>query len=324
MSDLPVGRYVVGADLGGTNFRVVVADESGKFVSRSNRLTEAQRGRNAVLETLKVTIREAVAAGPGAPSAIAMSAPGPLDPWKGIVHEAPNLPGWNDVPVKEIFESEFGVPFLLGHDANVAALAEQRYGAGRGVEDMIYITISTGIGGGIIVDGEMVLGAGGGAGEVGHMTLLRDGPVCGCGNRGCLEALASGPAIRRDAIERVKAGENSRLSAMCGGELEKVTTEMVVDAARLGDALALDVLNQAGRWLGIGIANLMHIVDPELIVLGGGVTNAGELLFAPMRAEIDVRAMAVYRARTRIVTAELGGDVGLYGAVALAQDSLRS
>ena len=188
---------------------------------------------------------------------------------------------------------------------------------------MIYVTVSTGIGGGIISDGRMILGSGGGAGEVGHMTLKQDGPLCGCGNRGCLEARASGPAIRREAIERLAAGESSSLTAMSGGDPENVTTEMVVAAAGQGDALALDVMNQAGRYLGMGLVNLMHILDPELIVLGGGVTNAGDLLFTPMHAEMDVRAMAVYRKRTRIVTAALGGDVGLYGAVALALDSLK-
>jgi glucokinase len=320
VSEQAAGRYVIGGDLGGTRFRVVLADEAGRFVARGNCLTEAYRGRDAVIERLKATIREVLVAAPRPPEAIALSAPGPLDPWKGIIHQAPNLPGWDNIPVKDIFEQEFGIPFLLGHDANVAALAEFRYGAGRGTQDMIYITVSTGIGGGIIHQGRMLLGHGGGAGEVGHMTLEIDGPLCGCGNRGCLEALASGPAIRRQAADRVRAGEASSISARAGGDLDKVSTEIVVEAARDGDALAIDVMRRAGLALGTGLANLMHIIDPEIIVLGGGVTHAGELLFAPMREAIECHAMPVYRQRTRVVTAELGDDVGLYGAVALALD----
>lgn len=318
MSESTPSRCVIGGDLGGTRFRVALADETGKLLQRRSWLTEADRGLAAVLERVQALIAEVAATSPGSVAGIAIAAPGPLDPWKGIVYRPPNLPGWDEVHLKEILEARFGIPVSVGNDANLAALAEWRFGAGRGSDYVTYVTVSTGVGGGVIDRGQLLLGSGGGAAEVGHMTIELNGPYCNCGNRGCLEALASGTAISRRAVERLEAGAQSSILSLAGGRLEVVTAELVVEAAHQGDAVAREVMWNAGYALGVGLANLMHLYDPQIIVLGGGVTNAGPLLFDPMHQAIQERAMAAFRRRTRITIAELGDDVGLYGAVALA------
>jgi len=316
-----VTRHVIGGDLGGTRFRVALADDSGRFIQRKSCLTEADRGLAAVLDRMKALVGEVINESSAPVAAIAIAAPGPLDPWKGIIYRPPNLPGWDEVHLKEIFEDAFGVPTFVGNDANLAALAEWRFGAARGVDCLVYVTVSTGVGGGVVEKGRLILGVGGGAAEVGHMTIEMNGPYCNCGNRGCLEALASGTAIARRAIERLQTGSESTMLQLAGGIVESVTAEHVVEAARAGDKVAGEVMHNAGYALGVGMANLMHLYDPAIIVVGGGVTNAGELLFAPMRQAIAERAMKAFSDRTNVVLAELGDDVGVYGAVALALTS---
>lgn len=323
MTKQAAGRYVVGGDLGGTRFRVALADEAGRFLFRTSCLTEADQGLDAVLVRIKAMIREALASAPGPVEAIAIAAPGPLDPWKGVVYRPPNLPGWDEVHLKEILEADLGVPAHVGNDANLAALAEWRFGAGRGYEYLVYVTVSTGIGGGVIDRGHLLLGCGGGAAEVGHMTIEVNGPRCNCGNRGCLEALASGTAIGRRAVELLQAGASSRMLELAGGRLDRVTAEVVVEAARAGDAVAAKVVRAAGYALGVGLTNLMHLYDPQIIVLGGGVTRAGSLIFDPMHEAMEERVMQAFRGRFKVVQAELGDDVGVYGAVALALSQLR-
>jgi glucokinase len=312
---------VVGGDLGGTRFRVALADGSGRLLRRSGIRTEARQGLAAVLERIKGSIRETISTAPCPVSQIAVAAPGPLDPWKGIIYRPPNLPGWDEVPLKDILEDEFGIPTSIGNDANLAAMAEWRFGAGRGSDHVVYVTVSTGVGGGVIDRGQLLLGYGGGAAEVGHMTIDMNGPLCNCGNHGDLESLASGTAIARRAVEAIEAGAKSTVVDLAGG-LELVAAEHVVEAARQGDELALGVMRRAGYSLGVGVANLMMLYDPEVIVLGGGVMNARDLLFEEMHRAIEERAMLSFRERCRVAIAELGDDVGIYGAVALALSRL--
>ena len=309
--------YVVGGDLGGTRFRIALADGEGRLLHRSGIATEASRGLEAVLETIKDSVRETIALAPGSVAQIAIAAPGPLDPWKGIIFRPPNLPGWDEVPLKQILEDAFGIPVSVGNDANLAAMAEWRFGAARGSMHVVYMTVSTGVGGGVIDNGKLLLGYGGGAAEVGHMTIDMDGPRCNCGNYGDVEALASGTAIARRAVEAIEAGAQSTIVEVAGG-LDRVSAEHVVAAARQGDAVALRVMHRAGYCLGVGVANLMMVYDPQVIVLGGGVMNARDLLFDEMHRAIGERAMESFRERCRVTVAELGDDVGIYGAIALA------
>ncbi len=316
--------YVLAVDLGGTQIRAALCAPAGQILRRVARPTKAHDGLDVVLDRLCRTIAEALEGTPTEQvAAIGIGAPGPLNPATGILMHAPNLPGWDNVPLRTLISQHFGLPAYLGNDANLAALAEHTYGAGRGVRDMIYLTISTGIGSGIIVDGRLLLGANGVAAEAGHMIVKPNGPLCGCGNRGCLEQMAAGPAIARDVITRIEKGEKSKIiNKMVEGDLTKVDTRVLNEAAHAGDKLAINAFARAGRYLGIGIVNLLHLFNPRTVVLGGSVTKAGALLFDPMNETIRMLAGSFYLDGLAIAPAALGDDVGLLGAVALAVTEL--
>jgi glucokinase len=218
-----------------------------------------------------------------------------------------------------MLEERLGIPVFLGNDANAAALGEFAYGAGRGYRHVIYITVSTGVGGGIISDGRLLEGQRGAAGEVGHVIVEPGGPLCGCGNRGCLEALISGTAIARQAREALVAGRESAIGGLAEADPHGVAAEVVVRAARGGDGLAGELLETAGRRLGTALLGLVHIFDPQVIVVGGGVTNAGELLMKPARDTMFAGLMPIFKEGLEVVPPDLGADAGLYGAVALAR-----
>ncbi len=309
-------KFIVGVDLGGTNIRAALADREGHILQRMKTKTLADEGPEAVLGRIKGAIRKVLPPSDQV-EAIGIVAPGPLDPWKGVILWAPNLPGWKNVPLKRILEEEFGLPTYVGNDANMAALAEQRFGAGRGVKDLIYITVSTGIGGGIIVDNRLLLGSRGFAAEVGHQTLEAHGPRCNCGNIGCLEVLAAGPAIARHAVELIEGGAESLIVDLVNGDLSKVTAEEVNEAAQRGDRVAIEVFRRAGFYIGVGIVNLLYLFNPSMIIIGGSVAKAGDLLFKPIWETVNSRISKIYRQGLSIVPAALGDDVGLMGAIAL-------
>jgi glucokinase len=310
--------WIVAVDLGGTQLRAALCSPDGVIHKRTKKKTRAKRGTEAVLDRIGQVV-EQVWPEEGDVRAMGISAPGPLDPFEGIVLESPNLPGWERVPLRDIMASRFKVPVTVGNDANLAALGEHRFGAGIGFDDMIYLTISTGIGGGIILRGRLLLGSRGLAGEIGHMVLQVGGPQCGCGNRGCLEALASGTAIGRQARTLAASGRAPAILAAAGGDPADVTSESVGEAAARGDKTAQDLLAHAGRYIGIGIANLMHLFNPQRFVLGGGVTAAGDFLFEAIRLTAPLWVQVPqYAEGVEIVPAGLGDDVSLLGAVALA------
>jgi len=309
---------IVGIDLGGTQFRVCLADATGTIIRRQRWDTNAQAGPSAVIERMEAAVRETVAPeGLARVAGIGVGAPGPLNPWQGVVLGAPNLPGWNAVPLRDMMQNGLGVPVYLGNDANLAALGELYFGAGQGLRNIVYITVSTGVGGGVISDGHLLLGANGLAGEIGHMTIEANGPRCACGNLGCLEALASGTAIAREARARLATGTQTAMRDLAHGDPERVTAVLVEQAARQGDAVAAAILHTAATYLGIGVVNVLHLFDPEMVIIGGGVSQAGELVFDPVFEVVQQRAMLPYRARTRIVRAQLADDAGLMGALAL-------
>jgi len=316
--------YLIAVDLGGTQIRTALCDPQGQILRRIARPTLAAEGPEAVIGHLEEAIAAAMTGTPADQIAgIGIGAPGPLNPVSGIILEAPNLPGWRNVPLRNIISSRFELPTFLGNDANLAALAEYTFGAGRGRADMIYLTISTGVGSGIIADGKLLVGAYGLGAEAGHIIVDPGGPQCGCGHFGCLEAFASGTAIARYVQNRIKAGKKTRITKMIGDDLNKVDARVVSEAARLGDKLAIQAFQRAGKYLGIGIASLLRLFNPTTIVLGGSVTKAGALLLDPMWAAIKEYAPAIYWEGLAIVQAALGDDVGLLGAVALAAGQLR-
>lgn len=313
--------YCLMADVGGTHLRTAVGSARVELLGKLHRKTRVELGPDGVIAQIEEMARESVSeAGVELRDIAAMviAAPGPLDPVTGVVIEAPNMPGWHRVPLAGDVQERLDVPVRAVNDANAAAVGEFRYGAGRGCSNLVYLTVSTGIGGGVVVDGRLMEGAKGMAGEIGHMTIDMHGPRCPCGNIGCLEVLASGTSIGRIFRERLAAGGVSVVSEWT----DRATGADVTKAAAMGDPLAVEVFAEAARSLGVGVVNVVNIFNPDVVVLGGGVTQAGDRLFEPVRAAVKERAMPISRDDVRIVPVELGDDAGLYGALAIALDSV--
>jgi glucokinase len=312
-------KLALAADVGGTSIRVALVGRRGRIAQRRSIPTLADEGRDAVLGRLVAALREiASLAQPGSLVGLGLSMPGPTDPGSGTVYNPPNLPGWGVFSPKPLLEEKLSLKASVGHDATLAALAEHVYGAGRGYKHMIYMTVSTGIGGGLVIGGRLYEGRGGFAGELGHMTIDPDGPRCNCGNAGCLEALASGTAVARIAQERLSSRGGGSLLERAGGDARGVDARVVAEAAAAGGPLALEIMREVGANLGIGIANLLNALDPELIVIGGGMSQSLDLLMPGIVQEVERRAMVHHRGWLPVVRSELGDDASLLGAAALA------
>lgn len=315
-----LSRPVGAIDLGGTSVRAAVVDVNGGLAGFVAGATEASRGPDAVIDRIVAVLRNSLTRAAVDISelvAVGIGAPGPLDWDTGVIHEAPNLPGWKEVPLAARIGDAVGLPAFLENDANAAALAEWQYGVGRGAANMLYVTVSTGVGGGLILEGELWHGAYGSAGEFGHMTVDFDGPLCDCGNRGCIEAIAAGPDIAAWVGEQIAAGHPSSLAGPAD-----LSGRDVVEAAQQGDALAVGALERAGRAVGFGVINVAHLVNLDTVVIGGGIANAGDLLFDPLRATVREHLLESTAPNLRIEPWSLGEDVGLLGAAAAARSRL--
>ena len=316
-------RLVAAVDLGGTKIRSVVVDERGRIRSTDNRPTEADLGQDAVTDRIVESVRAAVSGAgidPDALVGIGVAAPGPVDFERGILLTAPNLPGWDSVPLASVLAGHFGRPAYLENDANAAAIGEHRFGAGRGVEQMIYLTISTGIGAGLILDSRLYRGVDGTAGELGHVTVDPSGPLDDCGLHGCLEIMASGTAIARLAQEAVEAGRSPTLAS--AAERGELTAREVHEAVMAGDNTAREILGQATHALALGLASFINIFNPQLFVVGGGAARIWEDYVEPAFAEARRLAFARPAATARLLPAALGADSGALGMAALALDAL--
>lgn len=313
-------KYIIGLDIGGTKISCVIGTRGGQILNRATIPTEVERGPGPAIKKAIEKIHEILKSS-GAElnevEGMGIGAPGPLDPNSGTIFATPNMPAWNGVCLKEIFGKEFEVPIAVDNDANAAALGEKVFGAGKEVNGLFYFTVSTGIGGGLIIDGKIYHGASFDAAEVGHMTILPDGPKCGCGKQGCLEALASGTAIARRAKEKVKDNPGSLILKLVGGDLNLINASVVREAAAKGDILAKEIWEEAGRYLGIGVANVLNLINPQMVIIGGGVAKAGELLFRPMRESAAREAFGRTFESCKIVPSELGDMVGDLGAISL-------
>ncbi len=319
----PSDKPVIAIDIGGTKYIVAVVDSKGSILSRVYRYTLSGEGPKKVTARLMSTIDEVIARSGirrNRLGGIAVAYAGLVDIDRGLVTEAPNLPHWNNVPLRDMLADKFDMPAFVINDASAAALGEHRLGAGKGLSNLIFITVSTGIGGGIIIDGELYNGTDGCAGEIGHTIIQMDnGPECKCGRHGCWESLASGTAIARMAKERVRNGEKSILPDMCHNAIDLITAEDVAAGARRGDALCRRVINTAGRYLGVGLGNLVNIFNPQMIIIGGGVSGMGEMILRPARRCMKDYAFKLPAKTVRIVRAGLGVDSGLLGAAIYVQ-----
>jgi len=300
-------------DIGGTKIACGRFREDGFLEEKIVFFTKPERGYKEIVDEiiftlLKLKTKDVVAIGVGTA--------GPLDRIKGIVYSPPNLPGWDGVPLKEDLESSLGLPLFMDNDANAACLGEFLFGAGKGVDNLVYITVSTGIGGGIIINGKLLHGMRDSAGEIGHQTILPDGPLCNCGNRGCLEALASGTAIAKRAKEAILRDEKTILKEYA--EKEELSAKSVREAMLKGDSVAIRIWNEAMEYLGIGISNIITILSPERVIIGGSVGLSGEDVINKVKEVIRKRVFLVPVEFVDITTAKLGENVGLYGAFAVA------
>ncbi len=311
----------LGIDLGGTSTRAAVGLSDGSLLGAHKAPTRGEGGMEAVIAGIVETAYQACARAGVAPDAIegwGVAAPGPVDRRDGSVYDPPNLPGWHTVPLQALLEECTGKRIRVGNDANLAAVAEWRHGAAVGAADVVYLTISTGVGGGIIAGGRLLVGRRGAAGELGHTTVDLNGPPCRCGNRGDLESLCSGTAIARMARETLEADGETSLRALS----TDVTAVDVVAAARAGDVVAGDIIARAAAALGAGVVNIVNIFNPEVVVIGGGVAQAGPLLFEPVRTSVAAHAMRLAATDVRIAPAHFGDNAGLVGAVSLAAGAL--
>ena len=313
-------KLILGVDLGGTKIATALATAQGEILGQEYSPTPAQAGPDAVISSIFEAIEKTITLGKVELSqllGIGIAAAGIIDCDNGKVIFSPNLPGWNEVPLRDAVEQKFSVPTYLGNDANLAALGEWRFGVKRKVANLIYITVSTGIGGGIIADGKLYTGACGTAGEVGHMTIDVNGPLCNCGNVGCWESLASGTALVRETVKQINQGAHTSIVELVNGDMSKIDGKVVSLAAEQGDELAKKLISRLGYYFGVGLANLVNIFNPELILIGGGLAKMGDLLLKPAINVVMEKAFKTSANSVKIKPALLGDDSGVLGAVAL-------
>lgn len=305
----------IGIDVGGTNVKIALVNEKGGIVYSNSIPTRAEMGYEYTVNSMKEAIRELLKETNTSAKDVegmGFGFPGQIDCQKGVVRLAPNIPGWVDVPIAEIMEKEFGIPTRVDNDVRCAALGELNFGAGKGCENLVCITVGTGIGSGLIINGKLVRGASNAAGEIGHIKLdMTGGPLCGCGDRGCLEAFASGPSIVAMAEEYIKGGKSTKYRELANPD---ITPYVVSVAAQQGDPVAKRIFTIIGEYIGVGLASVVNLLNPEKIIIGGGVAAAGDILLTPIKETLVKRAMPISGAAVEVVPAQLGNTAGVIGA----------
>lgn len=323
--DMPTDAVALGIDLGGTKILTAVGNGQGTLLARDHRETPDETKPESVLEAIHESVGRSLDEASlriEQVAAIGVGAPGPSNPQTGILHTSPNLPGWHDVPVRKLIENKYNRPTFLINDANAAALAEYHFGAGRGSCCFLYVTVSTGIGGGIVIGGNLFTGNRGVAAEIGHMTISDQGPRCNCGNTGCWETLGSGTALAREARRRIDEGEATDILSYSGGDVHEVTARTIQQAAEAGDGLAARLVAETAHYIGTGLANLINIFNPDVIALGGGLTRMGAMLIDPACEVARRRAFNPAVESVRIETAQRGRNSGVLGAVVHALEQV--
>ncbi|MCY4544055.1 MAG: ROK family protein [Gemmatimonadetes bacterium] len=306
---------VIGVDLGGTNVNSAVVDDGGRISHRAWQSISGSRTAGEVIDRLVTCVEMTMdSCGRGRVAGVGVGTPGLIPEDSGIVVYAPNVPEWVDLPLQSILRERLGLPVAIENDANAAAIGEHWVGGAAGKANVICITLGTGVGGAIIMNNEVWRGSNGAGGEIGHMTVVENGRMCGCGAPGCLEAYASATAIAEQARELLRGDRMSVLRERSGGDLDRIDAAMVADAAGQGDDTAREVMHRSATLLGTAVSSLTNLLNPELIVIGGGVMKAGDLIFDPIGAEVARRAYKWSAGILRIVPAKLGDDAGIIGA----------
>lgn len=309
-------KYRIGVDIGGTNIKIALVDFDGKIIYSNTTPTRAEMGYEAGVNNIKQAIKDLMQEtnqDSKTIEAIGFGLPGQIDYKEGVVKNLPNIPGWVNIPLGKIIEEEFSIPTRLDNDVRCAALGELNFGAGKGCENLICITIGTGIGSGIVLNGKLVRGASNAAGEIGHIKMdLNGGPLCGCGDYGCFEAYASGPSIVSMAKEYISGGKSAKYKEMAADGI--ITPYLVAQAALQGDAVSIQIFKQMGKIIGTGLSSVINLLNPEKIIIGGGVADAGEILLEPIRNTVIERAMPIQAHAVAIVPAQLANAAGVIGA----------
>lgn len=307
-------QYVVGVDLGGTKVATALQDENGKILKRVQYATNQYKTAEEVIEGLVASVNEVRGDYPIV--GVGVASPGAVDTENGIILKGTNLPDWVNIPLQEKMEEKLQLPIKIVNDANAAAWGEYYVGAGKGSKTMVYVTISTGIGAGIVLDHKLFIGNNGYAGELGHTVIEQDGELCGCGEKGCWEAYASGTSMARIANEEAKK-ESTIMTKLASDEGVSMNAKHLFAAARLNDEVACRVVDEVTDSIAVGLKNIIHTFNPDCIVIGGGVSLAGEALFEPVIEKTRKIVLAPYRDTFTIVPAQLGDDVGIVGAATL-------
>lgn len=306
-------------DLGGTNIVCAFATAEGEVICEDKTPTRSHEGPDAVLSRIAALVQKLAEQSCRQPAALGLGIPGLADLASGVTRFLPNLPTeWRSVPVREKLEPSVGCPVYLLNDVRMATLGELTFGHGRTVDTMVFFALGTGVGGGVVIEGRLRLGPMGAAGELGHQTIVPDGPLCGCGNRGCLETLASGPAIAAQGVWLMQCGRAPKLYEIVGGDAARVTPREMAEAARGGDAAVQAAILRAGEYIGIGVANMWVSLQPDLAVLGGGVAEMGALLFDSVRETVRRRVGQLTVSEVRVEPSLLGDKAGMWGGIALA------
>lgn len=309
-------KYRIGVDIGGTNIKIALVDAEGKIIYSNTTPTRAEMGYEAGVNNIKQAIKDLMQDANQTTKtieSIGFGLPGQIDYKNGIVKNLPNIPGWVDIPLAKIIEEEFSIETKLDNDVRCAALGELYFGAGKGCENLVCITVGTGIGSGIVLNGKLVRGATNAAGEIGHIKMtMGEGPLCGCGDYGCFEAYASGPAIVTMAKEYISGGKSAKYKEMAADGI--ITPYIVAQAAMQGDAVSIQIFKQMGKIIGLGLASVVNLLNPEKIIIGGGVADAGDLLLEPIRKTLKDRAMPIQAEAVSVVPAQLANTAGVIGA----------
>ena len=319
-------KCIIGIDLGGTNTKVALVNKKGKIIAERGLITKNYRKKEELIDAIAGEVEKIMfAKGLKKPdlSGIGIGIPGLIDIERGVVHYLVNIAGWNNVPVVKLFEERLHIPAFVDNDVNVMALGEFTFGAGRGTRNMVCLTLGTGVGGAVIINGALYRGSAFSAGEIGHIPINADGPRCDCGGAGCLERYVGNQFIAKAAVDHIKKGQKTVIAKLVNGDLGKVTPEVISNAARYGDKLALHIWQDTGRYLGIALAGVVNLLNPEKIVIGGGVANAGKVLFDAVKETIKQRAMRLPAKTVKIVKAKLGEGAGVIGASVLVKTQIQ-
>jgi len=310
----------IGIDVGGTNVKLALVSPEGKIIYSNSIPTHAEMGYEYTVNNIKEAIHTLLKETESKPEdiqGIGFGFPGQVDYKSGIVRLAPNIPGWVDVPIAQKIEEEFHIPTRVDNDVRCAALGELNFGAGQGCENLVCITVGTGIGSGLIVNGKLVRGASNAAGEIGHIKLqMHDGPICGCGDTGCMEAFASGPAIVAMAENYILGGKSTKFRELANPD---ITPYIVYEAAKAGDPVAKRIFAIMGEYIGIGLSSVINLLNPEKVIIGGGVAASGDFLMDSIKDTVKKRAMKIAGETVEIVPAQLGNTAGVIGASLLIE-----